>query len=86
MPCAIWYRLYDFVVRVPYHSDKKTYVYQFGLLLDYAGDVVGFEFAVVGALIAANMCVEKLVKCRGVIMVACMAEFVQKDELAQVLG
>ena len=46
------------------------------LLLDYAGDVVGFEFAVVGALIAANMCVEKLVKRRRVIMVACMAELV----------
>jgi ribosomal protein L36 len=59
---------------------------KYGLLLDYAGDVVGFEFAVVGALIAANMCVEKLVKRRGVIMVACMAELVQKDKLAQVLG
>ena len=57
-----------------------------GLLLDYAGDVVGFEFAVVGALIAANMCVEKLVKRGGVIMVVCMAELVQKDKLAQVLG
>ena len=50
------------------------------------GDVVGFEFAVVGALIAASRCVEKLVKRRGVIMVARMAEFMQKDELAQVLG
>ena len=58
---------------------------KYGLLLDYAGDVVGFEFAVVGALIAANMCVEKLVKRRGVIMVARMAELVQKDKLAQVL-
>ena len=57
-----------------------------GLLFDYVGDVVGFEFAVVGALIAANMCVEKLVKRRGVIMVACVAEFVEHDKLAQVLG
>ena len=64
----------------------RKYLYHFGLLFDYSGDVVGFEFAVVGALIAANMCVEKLVKCRGVIMVARMAELVQKDELAQVLG
>ena len=64
----------------------RKYLYQFGLLFGYAGDVVGFEFAVVGALIVANMCVEKLVKHRGVIMVACMAELVQKDELAQVLG
>ena len=59
---------------------------KYGLLFDYAGDVVGFEFAVVGALIAANMCVEKLVKRRRVIMVACMAELMQKDKLAQVLG
>ena len=64
----------------------RKHLYQFELLLDYAGDVVGFEFAVVGALIAANMCVEKLVKRCGVIMVARMTEFVQKDELAQVLG
>ena len=64
----------------------RKHLYQYGLLLDYAGDVVGFEFAVVGALIAVNMCVEKLVKRRGVIMVACVAELVQKDELAQVLG
>ena len=48
--------------------------------------MVGFEFAVVGALIAANMCGEKLVKGGGVIMVACMTELVQKDKLAQVLG
>ena len=64
----------------------RKHVRKLGLLLDYAGDVVGFEFAVVGALIAANMCVEKLGKRRGVIMVARMAELVQKDELAQVLG
>ena len=48
--------------------------------------MVGFEFAVVGALIVANMFVEKLVKRLRVIMVACVAELVQKDELAQVLG
>ena len=59
---------------------------KYGLLFDYAGDVVGFEFEVVGELIAANMRVEKLVKRRGVIMVACVAELVQKDEHAQVLG
>ena len=59
---------------------------KYGLLLDYAGDVVGFEFAVVGALIVANMFVEKLVKRLRVIMVARMAELVQKDELAHVLG
>ena len=62
------------------------HVGKLGLLFDYAGDGVGFKLLVVCPLLAANVCVEKLVKGGGVIMVTRMAEFVEHDKLAQVFG
>ena len=44
--------------------------------------MVGFELGVVLLLFAVNECVEEMVKGGGVVVMARMAEFVQKDELA----
>jgi hypothetical protein len=72
-------------VKVVYvYYGKVIYVLR-GRLFQY-GNMIGLQLTVEGLLFATYECVEKGVKCFGVVVVACVAQLVQDYEFTKLVG